>query len=46
VTAANEHRYDTDGAMGTRLQAADLTLDAANNGVAAVEPKYVRRQSR
>jgi 5-methyltetrahydrofolate--homocysteine methyltransferase len=41
VTAANEHRYDTDildilarrvvvgdGAMGTQLQAADLTLDA------------------
>jgi 5-methyltetrahydrofolate--homocysteine methyltransferase len=40
VTAANEHRYDTDildilaqrvvigdGAMGTQLQAADLTLD-------------------
>jgi len=31
--------------MGTQVRAADLTLDASNNGVAAVETKYVRRQS-
>nr|WP_197512630.1 hypothetical protein [Mycobacterium sp. 852002-10029_SCH5224772] len=46
MTAANEHRYGTDGATGTQLQAADLTLDACNNDVAAVETKYVQPQSR
>jgi 5-methyltetrahydrofolate--homocysteine methyltransferase len=34
-----------DGAMGTQLQAADLTLDDFNNRADPVETKYVRLQS-
>ena len=34
-----------DGAMGTQLQAADLTLDDFTNRADAVETKYVRLQS-
>lgn len=33
-----------DGAMGTQLQAADLTLDDSPTGADAVETKYVRLQ--
>jgi 5-methyltetrahydrofolate--homocysteine methyltransferase len=35
-----------DGAMGTQLQAADLTLDDFEAGADAVDTKYVWLQSR
>jgi methionine synthase I (cobalamin-dependent) len=48
VTDVNDraHAVVGDGAMGTQLQAADLTLDDFEACADTVETKYVRLQSR